>query len=136
MVAPAKLFGLRGSMALITLIAVGLLSDGFMLYVLLQWMRDDGAETGAKRPQFFQNVFPLIGTFPNPGRNTHRTPGKDRDCASTPRYIQNAGRNVRLEGRGRNFRAREVKGTTNGHGRTRRVHDLQPNHGKENCHPA
>jgi hypothetical protein len=28
-------------MALLALVAIGLLGDGFMLYALLKWMRDD-----------------------------------------------------------------------------------------------
>jgi hypothetical protein len=31
------------SMALMAFVAVGLLGDGFMLYALLHWIRDDGA---------------------------------------------------------------------------------------------
>jgi hypothetical protein len=34
------------SMALIALVAVGLVGDGFMLYALLQWMRDDARNRG------------------------------------------------------------------------------------------
>jgi len=40
-VAPAKSLGLCGSMALIALVAVGIVGDGFLLYALFHWMRDD-----------------------------------------------------------------------------------------------
>jgi hypothetical protein len=122
-------------MALLALVAIGLLGDGFMLYALLQWMRDDRMRTAAKAANLSQIVF--IGrNFSRTGQEYLQTPGKDRDCAPTLGYIQNAGRNVRVEGGGRNVRAREVKGTTTGRYRARRLHDLQPNHWKENRHPA
>ena len=39
---PAKFWPWTGhAMVLFALVAVGLLGDGFMLYTLLQWMRED-----------------------------------------------------------------------------------------------
>ena len=43
MVAPAKWLGFVRIMALIALVAVGIVGDGFMLYALFHWMRDEGA---------------------------------------------------------------------------------------------
>ena len=124
-------------MALIALVTIGILGDGFLLYALFRWMRDDGARNRHRKVRnSFKSGFHWPELFSNRTgicrEHEERTPNR----VATPGYIQDARRNVRLESRGGNVRDCQVKGTTVDDRRARRVHDLQPNHGKENDHPA